>query len=227
MTIASQNKPPHSATKTILLTGYEPWDDYELNPSGEIAKALNGTELTGNYIIRGEVMPVDCRKMPGILIGLIEKYQPQVVVGLGLAFGDSGIRVERIGHNWINITRPDNGGNVVPDELAIPSANAAYFSTFPAKEIVGTLLQAGIPAYTSDHAGGHCCNLMLFTALHYLSFLPARPESSIQCGFLHLPGTPQLAAQIALQTNNARALPSMSLELMQQAVERSLRQIVG
>jgi pyroglutamyl-peptidase len=213
----------NSSSKTILLTGYEPWDDFEFNPSGKIAAALNGKELADNYVIHGEVMPVDCRKMPGILTGLIEKYQPQVVVGLGLAFGDSGMRVERIGHNRINITKPDNGGNVVLDELAIPSANAAYFSTFPANDIVTTLLRNGIPAYPSDHAGGHCCNLMLFTALHYLSF----NQSSIPCGFLHLPGTPQMVAHIALRDKHPKAFPSMNLELMQQAVELSLLQIVG
>jgi len=212
-----------SSSKTILLTGYEPWDDFEFNPSGKIAAALNGKVITNDYIIRGEVMPVDCRKMPGILTGLIEKYQPQVVVGLGLAFGDSGMRVERIGHNRINITKADNGGNVVLDEPAVTSANAAYFSTFPANEIVTTLLRNGIPAYPSDHAGGHCCNLMLFTALHYLSY----SESSIPCGFLHLPGTPQMAAQIALRDKSPKVYPSMSLELMQQAVELSLLQIVG
>ncbi len=217
---------PYS-TKTILLTGYEPWDDFEFNPSGKIAAALNGKELAANYVIRGEVLPVDCRKMPGLLTGLIDKYQPQVIVGLGLAFGDNGMRVERIGHNWINITRPDNGGNVVPGELAIPSANAAYFSTFPANEIVAALLRNGIPAYTSDHAGGHCCNLMLFTALHYLSSIASTPDSSISCGFLHLPGTPQMAAQIVLRDKSNKALPTMSLELMQQAVELSLLEIIA
>ncbi len=215
-----------SSVKNILLTGYEPWDDYKFNPSGEIAKALNGKELAGNYYIRGEVLPVNCRKMPGILTGLIEKYRPEAIVGLGLAFGDSGIRVERIGHNWINITKPDNGGNIVPDELALPSAPAAYFSTFPSQEIVAALLLEGIPAYTSDHAGGHCCNLMLFSALHYLSSIPALHGSSIPCGFLHLPGVPQMAAQIAIRDKSKTAMPSMSLELMQQAVELSLHQIV-
>ncbi len=218
----------NSSAKTILLTGYEPWENYKFNPSGEIARRLNGKELPGNYYIQGEVLPVDCRKMPGILSELIEKYRPQAVVGLGLAFGDSGIRVERIGHNWINITKPDNGGNVVPDELALPSAPAAYFSTFPSQDIVAALLLEGIPAYTSDHAGGHCCNLMLFSALQYLSSSgTALGGSSIPCGFLHLPAVPQMAAQIAIRDKSKTVVPSMSLELMQQAVELSLLQTVG
>lgn len=216
-------------SKTILLTGYEPFDRFPYNPSGVIALALDGHELEGGYVIKGAMLPVDCEKMPGILYGLVEQHRPQFVIGLGLAFGDSGLRLEQVGHNWSEIVgKPDNGGHTRPGVPLLPGEPAAYFSTFPAKQIVTDLLDAGIPAYTSNHAGGHLCNEMLYTALHAVNTGAWQSVAGqpIICGFIHLPGTPQLAAQLIQADKRARHEPSMSLELMQQGVELALTSTV-
>ncbi|MDB5081596.1 MAG: peptidase [Chloroflexi bacterium] len=214
-----------SGTKTILLTGYEPFDRFPYNPSGVIAEALDGKELADGYVIRGAVLPVDCVKMPGVLYGLFEKYQPQVVIGLGLAFSETGLRIERVGHNWSEITGlPDNGGHNRPGIPLLPDVPAAYFSTFPSKQIVADLLEAGIPAHTSDHAGGHLCNEMLFTALHAINAGAWQHPSGnpVIAGFIHLPATPQLAVQLIQTEKHIRNIASMSLDLMQQGVEQVL-----
>lgn len=212
------------ATKNILLTGYEPFDYFPYNPSGVIAQMLNGRQLDGGYVVRGAILPVDCLKMPGVLYRLVEQFQPQVVIGLGLAFGDSGLRLERVGHNWSQISTPDNGGNTRPGIPLWPDAPAAYFSTFQANQIVADLLEAGIPAYPSDHAGGHLCNQMLFTALHAINsgVWQAASNDPVISGFIHLPATPQLVAQLIQTDKNVRSSASMSLDLMQQGVELAL-----
>jgi pyroglutamyl-peptidase len=201
--------------RTILLTGYEPFDRYEYNPSGALAAALNGRELNAHLSIRGVVLPVDCEKMPQILDALLRETQPVVVIGLGLAFGETGIRVERTGHNLFNIVQPDNGGHVRPEVPILEGAPAAYFSTLPVREIANVLVAGGIPAYVSENAGGHLCNQFLYTALHRLAWKKDAPP----CGFLHLPATPDLAAKIMAQDKTVRVPPgSMSLDLMQRAV---------
>jgi pyroglutamyl-peptidase len=209
--------------KTILLTGYEPFDRFAYNPSGVIAQALSG-KTVGGYVVKGAIMPVDCVKMPGVLYGLVEQYRPQIVIGLGLAFGDSGLRLERVGHNWSEISTPDNGGHTRPGVPLLSGAPAAYFSTFPADRIVTALLEAGLPAYPSDHAGGHLCNEMLFTALHAISSgdWPPVEGQPVVVGFIHLPGTPQLATRLIQEDRRFRHSASMSLELMQQGVELAL-----
>lgn len=210
-------------SKTILLTGYEPFDRFPNNPSGVLAQALDGFTVEG-YVVKGAIMPVDCVKMPGVLYGLVEQHHPQIVIGLGLAFGDSGLRLERVGHNWSEISSPDNGGNTRPGVPLVPEGPAAYFSTFPANQIVTDLLETGIPAYPSDHAGGHLCNEMLFTALHAINNGDWHPVEGqpIVAGFIHLPGTPQLAAQLIQEDRRFRNSASMSLDLMRHGIEIAL-----
>lgn len=209
--------------KTILLTGYEPFDSFSYNPSGALTEVLDGQMIEG-YVVKGAVMPVDCVQMPGVLYGLVEQHQPLIVVGMGLAFGDSGLCVERVGHNWSEINSPDNGGHTRPGVPLEPAAPTAYFSTFPASQIVSDLLEAGIPAYPSDHAGGHLCNEMLFTALHAVNSgaWPPVEGRAIAVGFVHLPGTPQLAARMIQQDKHFRHTASMDLELMRQGLELAL-----
>lgn len=210
-------------SKTILLTGYEPFDRFPYNPSGVLAGALDGFTVEG-YVVKSATMPVDCVKMPGVLYGLVEQHRPRIVIGLGLAFGDSGLRLERVGHNWSEISTPDNGGHTRPGVPLLPEGPAAYFSTFPANRIVADLLEAGIPAYPSDHAGGHLCNEMLFTALHAINSGDWAPVEGkpIVAGFIHLPGTPQLAVQLIKEDRRFRHSASMSLELMRQGIEIAL-----
>ena len=210
-------------SKKILLTGYEPFDRFPYNPSGVLAEALDGFQIEG-YVVKGAMMPVDCVKMPGVLYGLVEQHRPQVVIGLGLAFGDSGLRLERVGHNWSEISTPDNGGHTRPGVPLHPEGPAAYFSTFPANQIVADLLEAGIPAYPSDHAGGHLCNEMLFTALHAINNgdWPQVEGQPVVAGFIHLPSTPELAAQLIREDKRYRHSASMSLELMRKGIKIAL-----
>jgi pyroglutamyl-peptidase len=213
-------------SKSILLTGFEPFDRFALNPSGLVAQGLDGCLFDKGYVVHGAVLPVDCQKMAPELNRLVAQFRPQVVIGLGLAFGDSGLRIERVGHNWSQISTPDNGGHTRPGSPLLADAPAAYFSTFPASQIIADLLEAGIPVYPSDHAGGHLCNQMLFTALHAINsgaWQTAQGEVRLTCGFIHLPATPQLVARLIQTDKNTRNGPSMALELMQRGVELALK----
>jgi pyroglutamyl-peptidase len=108
----------------------------------------------------------------------------------------------------------------------LADAPAAYFSTFAANQIIADLLEAGIPAYPSDHAGGHLCNQMLFTALHAINSgaWQTTPDGNrITCGFIHLPATPQMVAHLIQTDKNTRNGASMALELMQRGVELALK----
>lgn len=42
---------------TVLRTGYESFGEHETNPSGEVARALDGATVAGHRVI-GEVLPV-------------------------------------------------------------------------------------------------------------------------------------------------------------------------
>lgn len=206
--------------KVILLTGYEPFDKLSYNPSGVIAQALDSYSPAAGYVVRGVQMPVDCEKMPKVLAGLWEQHQPICVIGLGLALSATGLQIERLGKNWVEIAAPDNGKHTRAGELLLVDAPTAYRTTLPVKTILTALLEAGIPAYLSDDAGAHMCNGMLFTALH----LAAQQQPAPRCGFIHLPGVPKLVAEVMAANRDKRHTASMSLDLMQEGVKVVLAQ---
>ena len=65
----------------VLITGFEPWEDNDENPSGIAARALGGVEL-----------PVDFAKAGRELRRLVRKQQPDALLMLGL--GPTRTRVE-------------------------------------------------------------------------------------------------------------------------------------
>jgi pyroglutamyl-peptidase len=210
--------------KNILVTGYTPFDRFEQNPSYRIAQALDGADLGNGWKITGKSLEVNFKTMPENLYRWWDEYEPSIVLGLGLAYGSSGIRLERFGHNWLEIANPDNGGNTCAGEPLDPNAPSAYQTNLPVKELVNLLLQEGIPAFTSDTAGTHLCNMFLFTALQRANQMPDAQKPL--CGFVHLPAEPQLVSQLTFKDKINALTPSMSIELMLEAVKIILRSLV-
>jgi pyroglutamyl-peptidase len=208
------------AEKVILFTGYPPFGNHTLNPSGRAAEALDGREIAG-YRVQGVVLPCDHKLMPPTLADWIEKVRPAAVIGSGLAFGDAQIRVERVGLNLMDFgATPDNGGHLMINEPILKDGPPAYFSTLPVPQIVNSLREAGIPAYLSGHAGGHLCNHFLYTASHLVAqIIGARPP----VGFIHLPALPEQAAAEAIRDNSRQCAASMSFDLMLRALELVLQ----
>ncbi len=202
--------------KVVLLTGYPPFGSHTINPSGMVAEALHGQTIAG-YQVHGVVLPCDYKQMPPLLAEYMEQLRPAVVIGTGLAFGESQIRLERVGLNLLDFgATPDNGGHSMQNTPILENGPAAYFSTLPLEKLQIRLRQKGIPAYISGHAGGHLCNHMLYTASHLAAQLSeARPA----VGFVHLPALPHQAAAEAVRDNLRQCAPSMSLDLMLQAVK--------
>ena len=54
----SSSKTVEVTSKTILVTGFEPFSSYNVNPSALVAESLNNTIVEDAYII-GIILPVD------------------------------------------------------------------------------------------------------------------------------------------------------------------------
>jgi pyroglutamyl-peptidase len=191
----------------LLLTGYEPFDGAAVNPSGEVARRLDGARI-GAATVVGRVLPVSFDRVPRLLAELIGTTKPDALLGMGLANGEATIRLEQFAINRAHSERADNDG-VTPIERALdPAGPAARIATLPLGPIVAQLRAAGIPARLSFHAGTHCCNLWLYHALGALE----RAGRHSPCAFIHLPCLPEqtLDAQVA----------SMPLDTMVDAVRR-------
>lgn len=175
--------------KTLLLTGFEPFLSFTINPTMRIVEELHGQEI-GEYKIQSKVLPVDFEVAGKKLIELIDQIQPDAVISLGLAGGRYKITPERIAIN-INDGAPDNNGNVRVDEIIQTEGSEAYMSTLPIRAMVNRLLSEGLPAEVSNTAGTYLCNNVMYQGLYYAK----QHNKNTPSGFIHIPASHELAIQ--------------------------------
>lgn len=168
--------------KTVLLTGFEPFGGDTLNPSGEIARQLDGMQL-GGWQVRGAVLPCVFGKSARKLERLMEETRPELVIGLGLANGRAEITPERVAINVDDARIADNAGRQPVDRPIAKDGPAAYWSTLPIKAIVAALKRNGIPASVSQTAGTFVCNHVFYALMRAL----AAQRGKVRGGFIHIP----------------------------------------
>jgi len=200
----------------ILLTGFEPFDGDAVNPSGAVAKQLDG-RVIGECAVRSVILPVQHEAARAVVAPLLAAPGLVAVVHLGLAGGRARVSLERVAANVMDYSRPDAHGQVLRDVPCVPDGPAAYFSTLPLREMLAALTAEGIPAAISNTAGTYLCNDISYTTLHAL----ARRGLTIPAGFIHLPFLPSMVAAHGLEE------PSMDLPVMARAVEVALPPVIA
>ncbi|MDQ2713648.1 MAG: pyroglutamyl-peptidase I [Chloroflexota bacterium] len=164
----------------VLLTGFEPFGRWQRNPSGEVARHLNGATII-DVEITGLVLPVSFKRASAPLIAAIDALQPDVVLNLGQ--GDPvGVRVERVAVNRC-IAPPggDNDGYDPQGQPVVVGGPETYPATLPVSEIVELLSNVKFQAAASDSAGEFLCNYIMYTTLHHI----ATQQLSCRAGFIH------------------------------------------
>ena len=140
--------------RAVLVTGFGPFGAVEHNPSGALAREVDGASVAG-CSVRGLELPVSYRRAPALTREAARGCR--LVVGLGVAVQREGVQVELVGRR--HCERPDVDGEepglVGPERLEV-SVDAAAF----AEALGGTL---------SEDAGSYVCNAWLYTALRDLS----------------------------------------------------------
>ncbi|MBY0121759.1 pyroglutamyl-peptidase I [Bacillus sp. S/N-304-OC-R1] len=175
--------------KTLLLTGFEPFLHFSINPTMRIVQDLNGQQV-GDYKIHSEVLSVDFKKSGNQIIEHLKNIEPDAVISLGLAGGRYKITPERIAIN-INDGEADNSGNTPVDEVIQQEGPDGYMSTLPISAMVGRLIEEGLPAEISNTAGTYLCNHVMYQSLHFAS----THNKQIPAGFIHIPASHELAIQ--------------------------------
>lgn len=199
---------------TVLVTGFEPFGGDTVNPSGELARLLDGQPV-GSARVVGVCLPcVFSQALPALSQALLQ-YQPRWVLCLGLAGSRSAVSVERVAVNLVDARIPDNAGSQPVDLPVLAGAPAAYFTGLPAKAIVADLTAAGHRAELSHSAGSFVCNQVFYGLMHLLSQRPG-----VVGGFIHLPPLPQQAQRYPA------ALPK-ALSEQQAAIARVLALLVA
>jgi pyroglutamyl-peptidase len=189
----------------FLLTGFEPFRGERINPSWEIARALDG-EIIGGLQIKSVKVPVGCARASRRVTGAIVRYRPRAVLGLGEAGGRTALSVERVAVNLADDRAGKRRDFAVAAGPVIRGAPEAYFARLPIGPIMRELRRRGIPAGVSLSAGAYACNALMFTSLHLM-----RRRRRAPVGFIHLP----YATRQAVAHPDA---PSMTIALMEAAI---------
>ncbi|MCF2138041.1 MAG: pyroglutamyl-peptidase I [Candidatus Thorarchaeota archaeon] len=200
-------------TKTLLLTGFEPFDGSSLNPSAELAKAMDDTTV-GQFKIVGKVLHLDYTRALDEVRDAINQHKPSVVIACGQA-NRGAITFEKIAVNALNTMRGDNYENIPESDLIEKEGPPAYFTDLDVAYLAKSLRDEGIPAEVSYHAGTYGCNWLFYNLMHWR----AMDQLTAQVGFIHVPPLPEQIIEKHTTTIPSMPLP-MILRSMQIVIER-------
>ncbi|NNG25343.1 pyroglutamyl-peptidase I [Telluria aromaticivorans] len=185
--------------KTVLLTGFEPFNGAAINPAWEAVRALDGWS--------GEGFRVEVRQLPCVFIdanralaAMVDELEPHIVIAVGQAGGRPEISVERVAINVDDASIVDNAGRQPVDQAIDAGGPAAYFTTLPIKAMVAAMRAAGLRAAVSQTAGTFVCNHVFYGLMHHTA------GHAVKAGFIHVPFLPEQAEG---RMDNP---PSMALE---------------
>lgn len=174
--------------KTVLLTGFEPFNKANVNPAWEAVRALDGWS--------GEGFRVEVRQLPCVfgdardaLAAMVDELHPDIVIAVGQAGGRAEMSVERVAINVDDASILDNAGRQPVDRPIVEDGPAAYFSTLPIKAMVAAMRDKGLAAGVSQTAGTFVCNHVFYGLMHHTAGKPTR------AGFMHVPFLPEQAEQ--------------------------------
>lgn len=173
----------------ILLSGFEPFDGAEVNPSAEIVRAIDLDPPSG-IDLATTILPVETGVAAERLLSMVDECGADIVLMLGEARGRSVISIEQVAVNLLDFSIPDNAGRRIRDRAIDDRGPDALFSTLPVRAIVDMLAEEGIPAERSLSAGAYLCNEISYRVLSHLRERVAAGERMSTAGFIHLPSLP-------------------------------------
>ncbi|MEM6674321.1 MAG: hypothetical protein AAF726_15860 [Planctomycetota bacterium] len=178
-------------TRPLLLTGFEPFVDVDVNPSGEIARRLDGLRIGGGAVqVVGVELPVTFAGGPHAFQAAFESIaaEPLAVVSLGVHRG-TPFRLERRARSTFTSEKPDNEGRLGAEvRLEGPAERVTEFDL---AECAAWLRDAGADEVVqSDDAGGFLCERI------YRAALDATARIGVPSLFLHVPPVDAVPAEV-------------------------------
>ena len=159
----------------VLVTGFGPFGVNARNPTGEVARALDGRRIW-EVAVHGVELPVEWDAAFDALQGATAAFRPCALVMFGVA-DRAGVSVESTARNQRG-ARPDVQGR--GGELAGPieAEGPARLATTLPESLAAAV--GPLPCTPSDDAGDYLCNFVFYRALRSLTEVPLR-------GFVHVP----------------------------------------
>ena len=175
---AHDNSGQTADTVTILFTGFEPFADFDCNPSQLIVTHFHNTTYE-NASVSGVVLPVNFTTSVENVINCINQIDPDIIVSFGLASGSRWVNIEQFA--W-NLKHDPEDPSPYFQQLQ-PDDKWVYRSTLPTRKIVTMLRSEEVPARMSWSAGTYICNAVFYNILATSKV----QDADIMAGFVHVP----------------------------------------
>lgn len=167
----------------VLISGFEAFGGGRINPSEQLVKLLQDRKF--DFELETVLLPVSFGRSFELLREKIDQFQPDFVIGVGLAANRDEICVERIAINLVEARIPDNDGAQPVGEEIVVGGNDGLFATLPMKAMLQASLKAGVNCSISNTAGTYVCNELMYRILDY-------GRDRYQGGFVHIPSIPEM-----------------------------------
>jgi len=151
----------------LLVTGFGAFPGVSRNPSGEVARAVDGADLDGVRVV-GRVLDVSYARGPREAIRVARSIGATLVIGLGVASTRSAVDVER------RAVRAAEG----PADVDGRTRSGLRGPPIVEATIDVVRLAAALGANLSDDAGRYVCNAWLYRVAR---------GCAAPVGFVHVP----------------------------------------
>ena len=200
----------------ILVTGFKPFNNRDINPSEMI---VNSLDIKDVEIIK-LILPFEYKLSEKILIDTVLKEKVDCILSIGQAGNVPWISIEEVAINLDSSLSQDNkhllkdeSGYGPIDEKIMANGENAYFSSLPTRKIVDAINKVGVNARLSYSAGTFICNHVMYIG-GYLA-----KTYNLKQGFIHVPF---LKEQLI---DNSKGY-SMEFEDMKKAIEVAIDVII-
>lgn len=164
---------------SILLTGFEPFDGANVNPSWEAVLRVP-SQVCGHEVHRMR-LPVVYQQAAAEMLVEISRLRPELVICCGVAGGRKGVTPELVALNYRWASIPDNAGQLYSGTSILPHGETALMTGLPVHDMVAAIREKDIPAWVSLSAGAYVCNDL------YYHLLVSQEELGHRGLFVHVP----------------------------------------
>lgn len=173
----------------ILLTGFEPFDGADTNPSWEAVLRVPD-EIAGAQVHRMR-LPVVYGEAADLLRREIVRLRPEIVISCGVANGRQAVTPELVAINYRHARIPDNAGQQFFGQPIDPDSPAAYMTSLPVHAMIDAVKAADLPCALSMSAGAYVCNDV------YWAVLATEKDLGHRGLFIHIPVTDAVSVEDA------------------------------
>ncbi len=191
--------------KKILITGFEPFGKHDNNPSKIILESDYIPKIA-NIEVKKIVLSNNFNEIQSKLIEVLNNYEPDIIVSLGLDSKIFTLKLEKIA---LNLSYDHvNKGNLVHINK---NGKDAFINNLNLTKLVEHLNDHDIPATVSYHAGIYSCNYIYYLIQEWSKI---KNTKSI---FVHLPYTHEMASESIIKKDIIK--PSLSQKIMEKGIK--------